>query len=70
LLTESLDVEGVADKSVSQLAESSINIDAVNPDNDAVGDREVAVASARETNARSRKTKTSTRRGSSEVGAR
>ena len=69
LLTESLDEEGEADKTLSQLAESSINIDAVNPGNDAAGDREVAVASAREASARSRKTRTSTRRGSSEVGA-
>ena len=71
LLTETLEEEGEADKALTQLAESSINIDAVSPDDDAVGDREVAVATSRETSARGRKTgKTSSRRGSSEVGGR
>ena len=69
LLTESLDEEGEADKTLSQLAESSINLEAVNPD-ESVGDREVAVASAKETGSRGRKTKSSTRRSSSEAGAR
>ena len=70
LLTETINEEGEADKALTQLAESSINIDAVSPDDDSVGDREVAVATARETSARTRKTKNSSRRGSSELAAK
>ena len=68
LLQETLDEEGEADKRLSQLAESSINVEAADPDT--MSDREVSVATARETGSRGRRTRTSTRRGSSEVGAR
>ena len=70
LLQETLDEEGEADKKLTQLAESSINIEAAEPDDDTMSDREVSVATARETGSRGRRTKTTTRRGSSEVGAR
>jgi ferritin-like metal-binding protein YciE len=70
LLQETLDEEGEADKKLSQLAESSINIEAAEPDSEATSDREVAVASARETGSRGRPTRTSARRGSAETSAR
>ena len=70
LLQETLDEEGEADKRLSQLAETSINVEAVEPDDESVSDREVSVASARETGSRGPRTRTSARRGSSEVGAR
>jgi len=69
LLQETLDEEGEADKRLSQLAESSINIEAADTDDDAVSDREVAVATSREIGTRGRRTKTSGRRGS-EMSAR
>jgi ferritin-like metal-binding protein YciE len=68
LLQETLDEEGEADKRLSQLAESSINIEAAETDDD-TSDREVAVASSRETGSRGRRTGTSGRRGS-EMSAR
>ncbi|HTK53312.1 MAG TPA: ferritin-like domain-containing protein [Gemmatimonadaceae bacterium] len=70
LLQETLGEETEADKKLSQLAESSINIEAAEPDNDAMSDREVAVASSRETSSRGRRTRTSRRRGSAETSAR
>jgi ferritin-like metal-binding protein YciE len=71
LLQETLDEEGEADKLLSQLAESSINIEAAESDEEEdASDREVSVAKSRETGSRGRSTRTSTRRGSSEVGAR
>ncbi len=70
LLQETLDEEGEADKILSRLAETSINIEAAEPDSDAVSDREVSVATARETGSRGRRTRTSAGRGSSEAGAR
>jgi len=68
LLQETLDEEGEADKRLSQLAESSINLEAADTD-DATSDREVAVASAREMGSRGRRTRASGRRGS-EMSAR
>jgi len=64
LLQETLDEEGEADKRLSQLAETSINIEAADTDDDAVSDREVAVATSREMGSRGRRTKASGRRGS------
>lgn len=65
LLQETLDEEGEADKRLSQLAESSINIEAADTDDDdAMSDREVAVATSREMGSRGRRTKASGRRGS------
>lgn len=69
LLQETLDEEGEADKRLSQLAESSINIEAAETDDDANSDREVAVASSREMGSRGRRTGTSGRRAS-EMSAR
>ena len=68
LLQETLDEEGEADKRLSQLAESSINLEAADTD-DATSDREVAVASSREMGSRGRRTRASGRRGS-EMSAR
>jgi ferritin-like metal-binding protein YciE len=70
LLQETLDEEGEADKRLSQLAESSINVQADDADDDTMSDREVSVASSRETGSRARRTQTSARRGTSEGRAR
>ena len=70
LLQQTLDEEGEADKTLTQLAESSINIEAARMDDKADGEREVAVATSHEPGSRSRRAKTSARRGSSEAGAR
>jgi ferritin-like metal-binding protein YciE len=70
LLQETLDEEGEADKLLSQLAESSINIEAADSDEDSMTDREVAVASSRETGSRGRRTRTSAGRTSSQTSAR
>ena len=71
LLQETLNEEGEADKALTQLAETAVNIEAADDsDDDSVSDREVSVATARETGSRGRRSKTVTRRGSSEVGAR
>ena len=69
LLQQTLDEEGEADKTLTQLAESSINIEAARMDNEADDEREVAVATSQESGSRGR-AKTSARRGSSEAGAR
>jgi ferritin-like metal-binding protein YciE len=69
LLQETLDEEGEADKRLSQLAESSINIEAADTDDDAMSDREVPVVRSREMGARTRRTRASGRRGS-EMSAR
>ena len=69
LLQETLDEEGEADKRLSELAESSINIEAAETDDDAMSDREVAVASSSEMGSRGRRTRASGRRGS-EMSAR
>ena len=70
LLQQTLDEEGEADKTLTQLAESSINIEAEDEsDEESSSDREVAVATSRETGSRGRRTRTTSRRGSSEVGA-
>jgi len=70
LLQQTLDEEGEADKTLTQLAESSINIEAEDEsDEESSSDREVAVATSRETGSRGRRTRTTRRRGSSEVGA-
>ena len=70
LLQETLNEEVEADKRLSELAESSINIEAAEPDEDTASDREVSVATSRETGSRGRRLKTAARRGTSEVGAR
>ena len=70
LLQETLDEEGEADKKLSQLAESSINIEAAQSDDDSMSDRQVSVATSRETGSRTRRPRTSSRRRSSGVGAR
>jgi ferritin-like metal-binding protein YciE len=70
LLQETLDEEGDADKTLSQLAESSINIEAANPGDDRASDREVSLATSAETGSRGRRTRTSIRRGSPQAGAR
>ena len=70
LLQQTLDEEGETDKLLSSLAESSINIEAAESDDEDASDREVSVAKSRETGSRGRSTRTSARRGSSEVGAR
>ena len=68
LLQETLDEEGEADKLLTQLAESSINIEA---DNESSDDREVAVATSRETSSRGGgRAKTTSRRSTREAGAR
>ena len=69
LLQETLDEEGEADKRLTQLAESSINIEAADTDDDAMSDREVAVVSSSEMGSRGRRTRASGRRGS-EMSAR
>jgi len=68
-LQQTLDEEGEADKTLTQLAESSINIDAMETD-EAADEREVAVATAKEPGSRGRRVRTSGRRSSSEVGTR
>ena len=70
LLQETLDEEGEADKRLSALAESSINIEAAESDDDAMSDREVPVARARETGSRGRRTRTAARRSSGEMSTR
>jgi ferritin-like metal-binding protein YciE len=70
LLQETLDEEGEADKRLSALAESSINIEAAEADDDSMSDREVPVARARESGARGRRTRTTARRTSGEMSAR
>jgi ferritin-like metal-binding protein YciE len=70
LLQATLDEEGEADKRLTQLAESSINVEADETDDARAGDREVAVAVSSETGSRSRRAKGSARRGTSEAGAR
>jgi ferritin-like metal-binding protein YciE len=71
LLQETLNEEVEADKKLSELAESSINIEAAESDEDTASDREVSVATSRETTgSRGRRLKTAARRGTSEVGAR
>ena len=69
LLQQTLDEEGEADKTLTQLAESSINIEAARMDDEADDEREVAVAASQEPRSRSRRA-TSARRGSSEASAR
>jgi ferritin-like metal-binding protein YciE len=70
LLQQTLDEEGQADKTLTQLAESTVNIEA--EDESSSTDREVAVATSRETGSRggSRRGKTTGRRSTSEAGAR
>lgn len=68
-LQQTLDEEGEADKTLTQLAESSSNIDAMETD-EAADEREVAVATAKEPGSRGRRVRTSGRRNSSEVGTR
>lgn len=70
LLQQTLDEEAEADKTLTQLAESSINIEAARMDDEADDEREVAVATSQEPGSRGRRAKTSARRGSSEAGAR
>ena len=71
LLQQTLDEEGEADKTLTQLAESSINIEAARMDDEADDEREVAVATSQEPGSRGRRrAKTPARRGSSEAGAR
>lgn len=70
LLQATLDEEGEADKRLTQLAESSINVEADETDDARAGDREVAVAVTSETGTRGRRAKGSARRGTSEAGAR
>jgi len=70
LLQATLDEEGEADKRLTQLAESSINVEADETDDERAGDREVAVAVTSEAGARSRRAKGSARRGTSEASAR
>jgi hypothetical protein len=70
LLQETLDEEGEADKKLSELAASSINIQAAETDNDTMSDREVAVASSMEVGPRGRRTRTSAHRGSTRMNAR
>jgi ferritin-like metal-binding protein YciE len=70
LLQATLDEEGEADKRLTQLAESSINVEADETDDARAGDREVAVAVSSEAGARSRRAKGSARRSTSEAGAR
>jgi ferritin-like metal-binding protein YciE len=70
LLQQTLDEEGEADKILTQLAETSINIEAADEsDEEGYSDREVAVATSRETGSRGRRTKTSARRGTSRARA-
>jgi ferritin-like metal-binding protein YciE len=70
LLQETLDEEGEADKQLTQLAQSSINIEAAEDTNESSdSDTEVAVAMSREGGSRSRPTKTSRRRRSAEARA-
>jgi len=71
LLQATLDEEGQADKTLTQLAESTINVEAADDtDSERASDREVAVATARETGSRGRRTKTSVRRVSGEARTR
>jgi ferritin-like metal-binding protein YciE len=71
LLQQTLDEEGEADKTLSQLAETSVNIEAADEtDEDSSGETEVAVATSTEMGSRGRRTKTSSRRGATEAGAR
>ena len=65
LLQQTLDEEGEADKTLTQLAESSVNIDAMETD-----EREVAVSTAKEPGSRGRRVRTAARRSSSEVATR
>jgi ferritin-like metal-binding protein YciE len=71
LLQESLDEEIEADKTLTQLAETSVNIDAADEsDEESPTDREVPLAASAETGSRGKRTKTATRRRRSEAGAR
>jgi ferritin-like metal-binding protein YciE len=71
LLQATLDEEGEANEALTQLAESSINIEAADEtDVESAADREVAVATGRETGSSGRRTKTAARRRSGEAGAR
>ena len=68
LLQETLDEEAEADKALTQLAESSVNVDAADDTDDEVSDeREVRVASSKEAGSRGRRVNTSARRGSREA---
>jgi len=69
LLQQTLDEEGEADKTLTQLAESSINIEAMET-GEGTDEREVAVATAKEPGSRGRRVRRSARRSSSEVGTR
>ena len=70
MLVGTLDEEGEADKILTQLAETSIYIEAAEEsDEEGYSDREVAVATSRETGSRGRRTRTSTRRGTSRARA-
>jgi ferritin-like metal-binding protein YciE len=71
LLQETLDEEGEADKTLTQIAESSINVEAAEAESDESADeREVAVATSRETGSRGRRVKTSARGGKNQAEAR
>jgi ferritin-like metal-binding protein YciE len=68
LLQETLDEETEADQSLTQLAESSVNIVAAGAEGSTTADREVSLTSARETGSRGKRGAKGRRR-SSEVGA-
>jgi ferritin-like metal-binding protein YciE len=68
LLQQTLDEEAEADKTLSQLAESSVNVAAADEADDEVSDeREVEVVSSKETGSRGRRVNTSARRGPREA---
>jgi hypothetical protein len=68
LLQQTLDEEAEADKTLSQLAESSVNVAAADEADDEVWDeREVEVVSSKETGSRGRRVNTSARRGPREA---
>ena len=70
LLQQTLDEEAEADKILSQLAESSVNVAAANQADDEVSDeKEVQVASSKETGSRGLRVNTSARRGPREATA-
>ena len=68
LLQQTLDEEAEADKALSQLAGTSVNVAAANVADDEVSnEREVRVASSKETGSRGRRVNTSARRGPREA---
>jgi ferritin-like metal-binding protein YciE len=70
LLQQTLDEETEADKTLSQLAEASVNVAAANESGDELSDeREVRVASSKETGSRGRRVSTLARRGPREATA-